>query len=210
MALTPNLKLPYPTTDDTVDVPRDIGALANAVDTQGTVPVGAFMMWPTAVAPAGWLLMQGQLVDGATNPGLATLLGQDANGKVAIPDMRDMFPVGAGVTALGTNGGAASVLLTSDQSGMRPHNHGGLTGARDRSQQHIHGAAAGSASLVQSGTGSGAGLATGGGGYVLNYTGGIDPADHLHSLATEAATNANQAHENRPPFRAINFIIRAG
>ena len=37
-----------------------------------------------------------------------------------------------------------------------------------------------------------------------------DPPDHYHGIATEAARNATQSHENRPPFQAINFIIRAG
>ena len=90
---TANLQLPYPTPDDTVDVPRDVKALADKIDPLGVVPIGSFMMWPTGVAPLNWLLMQGQQIDAAMYPALANVLGSSA-GKITIPDMRDVFPVG--------------------------------------------------------------------------------------------------------------------
>jgi microcystin-dependent protein len=213
---TPIQHLPYPTPDDTVDVPRDVKALADSVDTFGTVPIGAFMMWLTAVAPSGWLFMQGQQVDAATYPGLAALLGQ-AGGMVTIPDMRDAFPVGAGPAAgLNTTGGAAAVTLTAAQSGMPSHNHGGMTGARDRSQSHSHGAAlndvvlfggAGAVGFLSPAPGNNFGVSQGLRGITVDQA---DPADHLHPVLNEAARNATASHENRPPYRAVNFIIRAG
>jgi microcystin-dependent protein len=209
---TPTLALPYPTPDDQVDVPRDVKALADAIDPLGVVPVGCMMMWLTAIAPGGWLIMIGQQVDSAAYPKLAALLGQ-AGGLVTIPDMRDRFPAGSGPTlALNTTGGAASVALTDRQSGVRAHNHGGLTGGRDRSQAHAHFPTdqggyfalylAGGGLVYYNGAGEGRPGST--------QTGGTDPADHLHPIGTEAAQNALDAHENRPPFRALNFIIRAG
>src|SRR4051812_35223478 len=51
---TPILGLPYPTDDDLAQVPRDIKALADAIDPLGVLPVGALCMWPTAAAPTGW------------------------------------------------------------------------------------------------------------------------------------------------------------
>jgi microcystin-dependent protein len=210
---TPTLALPYPTPDDQVDVPRDVKALADAIDPLGVVPVGCMMMWLTAIAPGGWLIMIGQQVDSAAYPKLAALLGQ-AGGLVTIPDMRDRFPAGSGPTlALNTTGGAASVALTDRQSGVRAHNHGGATGPprplsgsrslADRWRRLFRAVSRGRSGLVYyNGAGEGRPGST--------QTGGTDPADHLHPIGTEAAQNALDAHENRPPFRALNFIIRAG
>lgn len=213
---TPTLQLPYPLPDDTVDVPRDVKALADALDPLGTVPVGAFMLWPTAIAPLNWLLMVGQQVDAALYPKLATLLGQ-SGGLVTIPDMRDFFPVGAGASPLGATGGAASVKLTGAQSGERGHNHSGLTGARDRAQVHSH---TGGTQAVFMGSGGenliGYLMTAQGSPYgVKNQAAGLtadnaDVPDHLHTIAMQAARDADAAHENRPPFRAVNFIMRAG
>jgi microcystin-dependent protein len=205
MALTPKLSLPYPTPDDTVDVPRDVSALANAIDPLGVVPVGAMMLWGTAVAPAGWLLANGQQVDSATNPGLAALLGQTA-GKVTIPDMRDTFPVGAGPTmALGAVGGTSTVGLTLAQ--LPAHDHGGKTQLADRSLTHSHTLdTAGQG--VSSGSGGGYnGTMSPNSGVSVGATNAAATPDHQHVIS---AAGGGQAHENRPPFRALNFIMRAG
>jgi microcystin-dependent protein len=200
---TTTLHLPYPVPGDTVDVPRDVAALANAIDPLGVVPIGAMLMWPTAVAPGGWLLMQGQKVAAATYPALAAMFGQDGSGNVTIPDMRDTFPVGAGATALGTTGGAASVALSTAQ--LPSHAHGGLTGFRDRNQSHSHAISGQWAILdvAQQATGTGP-KAFAQSAITVDPT---DPADHKHTITAEGGGGA---HENRPPFRAVNFIIRAG
>ena len=214
MNTTPNLALPYPEAADTSDVPRDIKALADKIDAlagpAGIGMVGEIRMWPAVNPPTGWLVCNGQVVPAATNPGLATVLGQ-AGGNVTLPDYRDTFPVGASATnAVGARGGAANVLLTAAQSGMPSHNHTGLTGVRDRSQNHAHTIAGTHLVLDIAG-----GLFTSSGGNRQGAATSIsadvaDPPDHYHGIATEAARNATQSHENRPPFQAINFIIRAG
>jgi microcystin-dependent protein len=207
MKTTPTLLLPYPESTDSADVPRDIKALADAIDPLGIAPVGAMFMWPAASAPADadatgrllWLLCIGQAVSAASYPKLATLLGQ-AGGNVTIPDMRDRFPSGAGVTmALGSTGGVASVVLSIAH--MPAHDHGGVTDFRDRSQSHVHG------SVWQGGTET---TIAAGQPYGINAnqpTAAADATDHRHYLA---AQGGGQGHENRPPFRAVNFIIRAG
>jgi microcystin-dependent protein len=222
-ATTPIQGFPYPVAGDSADVPRDVGALATKLDPLGYVPVGAMFMWPAAAAPvendaggnALWLLMLGQVVLATTYPKLATVLGQ-AGGNVTVPDMRALFPVGSGTGyPLLQGGGVASVTLTDRQSGTRAHNHSGLTAGRDRSQNHAHPA---------SDTGGYFALYLGGGGIVYYsafagngdprpgnaQTGAADPTDHYHYIGTEAAAWALDAHENRPPFKAVNFIIRAG
>jgi microcystin-dependent protein len=208
--LTTSLALPYYDSDDPPDGATQQADLAQTLDTTigvgGIAPVGAMFMWPVAAAPTGFLLMQGQQVAASTYPLLAALLGQDAGGKVTIPDMRDVFPVGAGATmALGSNGGASSVALTVAQ--LPAHSHGGKTQLADRSLVHSH---------TLSTAGQGVSPGSGGG---FNGTmspnsgvgvGASDPAsapDHQHVITAEGG---GATHENRPPYRAVNFIMRAG
>lgn len=61
---------------------------ATDADLSISVPVGCIMMWPSAVAPAGWALCQGQPFSAVTYPKLAALIGTN------IPDMRGAFPRG--------------------------------------------------------------------------------------------------------------------
>jgi hypothetical protein len=37
-----------------------------------------------------------------------------------------------------------------------------------------------------------------------------DTPDHRHTIGQQAAADAVSSHENRPQFRALSFIIRAG
>lgn len=238
MPTTPILNLPYPTSADTADVPRDLQSLALAIDPLGTLPVGALLLWPTAIAPTAFLLCKGQQVDAAIYPALALVLGSTA-GQIAIPDFQNLFPIGAGTdAAVLQTGGAREVALSGVQVGSHNHgsaattydgghNHGGLTGFADRSLAHSHtfhglvipGFAAGS-SFWPMGLGTGYAVpATNTGGQA--YMGDTDPnpaADHAHGIPGVANHNhsvtiqdspAATPHENRPPFRAVNFMIRA-
>jgi microcystin-dependent protein len=203
MGNTPNLSLPYPEPDDSVDVPRDVKALAEAIDPLGILPVGALLMWPVANPPTGYLLCNGQQVSASQYPGLATLLGQ-AGGQVTLPDYRDRFPVGAGTSMpLGSTGGAASVALTVAQ--LASHDHGAQTGLMGAANPHSHVFDLG-AIQVQAGTGVFvAGGVPAGSGTAFNTR--TSDINHRHAVT---AQGGGQAHENRPPYRAVNFIIRAG
>jgi microcystin-dependent protein len=208
---TPTLQLPYPQSTDSADVPRDIKALADAIDPLGIAPVGALLLWPAVTAPtdadgtgrALWLLCNGQVVLAATYPKLATILGQAA-GNITVPDYRDTFPVGAGPTmALGSRGGAASVALTTAQ--LPSHNHTGVSGFRDRAQSHAH---AINGAWMLAGVFGNAYPPAGAGMTPTNLTTETaDAPDHKHTIPAEGGGGT---HENRPPFLAINFIIRAG
>lgn len=227
-ATTPVLDLPYPTPDDQVDVPRDMQALAEAIDPIGArgVPIGALMMWPTAVAPTNWLLCQGQQVDAATYPELATLLGSAA-GKITLPNLTARMPLGAGGGyALGENGGAAQVALTAAE--IAAHAHGitdpGHTHADDFAVAAAY--AAGGAHLPTGVSGASwtvERVAAGTAGYVPQTTGNQTVADttanHAHTLngaVSPAATGLSiqaagggAAHNNLPPYLVVNYIIRA-
>ncbi len=216
--LTDKYGLPFPIPDDNVDVPRDIAALAEKVeDTFMKWEPGMMMLWPGGVAPNGWYLCNGQAgVTVAANPGLNALFGNDGAGNVRMPDYRDMFLVQAGPTMpLGAQGGAASVALGISQ--MPYHSHradgqalaGGTTDWRDRSQAHLHNASGDTGYFITYLTGSGVGMFNGGGEArpAATQTGVTDPADHLHAIFPNGG---NQPHENRPPYKSVNYIIKGG
>lgn len=218
---TPVLKVPYPIPDDSVDVPRDIKALADWLEAGGPSPIGSVAMWLTPTPPAGWLLCQGQTnISATTFPQLAALLGQTA-GMVNMPDLRDRFPVGAGVSmVLGATGGASSVTLSAAQSGVPAHHHADGTLAA-ASHAHSYGP---SVKVPTNTIGfTRVNVTHGSGPFNNNFvaysaagTDGNDTAtdsigaDVAGQTADVTAAAAAQSHENRPPYLGINFIIRAG
>lgn len=199
---TPNRGFPKPLPADGVDVPRDVGALADSLDVFAFVPVGTLLMWPGAVAPAGYLLAQGQSVPAATYPGLASVLGS-SGGNVTLPDMRDMFPIGASPAhALASTGGEATHRLTAAESGQNASATGGTdqSGAHAHSVHYNYGPAGGVANLPfyeQAG-------------HQFDTWVGTDAAGNHSHVVGMNGRQADTAHNNLPPFRALNFIIRAG
>ena len=219
---TPILTLPYPLDNDTVDVPRDVRALAEKLDPLGFVPVGALLMWPTAVPPGGWLVCDGRTVDAATYPALAAVLGS-AGGLITLPALGGRVPVGADAShALGSSGGAAQRTLTAAQSGMPLHNHGN-SGGTDRSLAHMHNVQdvdQGGGNLVENGglvmvagevNGTSRAIAmTKTGAFAIGLRAASAAApDHLHAIPNAAARNATDPVNIEQPYLAVNYIIRA-
>jgi microcystin-dependent protein len=153
------------------------------------IPPGGIIMWSGSIAniPAGWALCNG------------------ANGT---PDLRDRFVVGAGSSyAVGATGGANTVTLTGGQ--MPPHTHG-FSGTTNSAGNHQHllphiqfnapwgvGASISSNRFLETGSGS----------EVDGLTG---PAGaHAHSFSgTTGNAGSGQAHENRPPYYALAYIMK--
>lgn len=255
---TPNYNLPYPQLADTPDVPRDIGALAQAIDTniknQATTdtPVGSVMMWMTPTAPTGWVFLKGASASclGANNPGLKTLFGVNASDQVLLPDCRNTFLVGAGsnyiVGATQDSGGksGAEAVALNNVNQLPAHNHSvtdpghnhpiatagnhghnlNIANASVVDPQHVFAVAGGVTHILWSANlGSGdAPLSTadawrgeqGNHGHIGSTA--VAAGDHNHTL-TAASTGittqdagSGATHENRPPFLAINMIMKMG
>lgn len=173
---------------------------------------GVIQMFAGASAPAGWLLCRGQAISRTAYAALFAAIGTaygagDGSTTFNLPDLRDRFPVGAGSTyALNAKGGANTVTLTKEQSGLPAHGHGFT---QPKIPNHTHGMG----NLWSNGSGSETAYtmqssrvrttrnttSSGGGGAC---TGG--------AVTSHAGANASQAHENRPPYIGINFIICTG
>lgn len=167
------------------------------------VPSGVIVMWSGSAdnIPVGWALCDG------------------TNGT---PDLRNRFVVGAGTSyEPGDTGGSASVTLTVDQlpshkhsastESAGSHNHDATTNADG---QHTHSYTfrdwarevqtggitqniwAGTASANTSSAGSHTHTVT------INSAG-----SHSHSVTVDN-TGGGQAHENRPPYYALCFIMK--
>jgi len=168
------------------------------------VPQGAIIMWSGSPAsiPSGW-----QLCDGT-------------NGS---PDLRNRFIVGAGSSySVGNVGGANTVALSVTE--MPAHDHGGATGTDSTS--HGHGAYINDTDLSHShsvgvegpgwfpcsggyGTNNEVGRCIGTSTAYLNHNHSVSiyqtSVTHSHTISSQGG---GAAHENRPPYYALCFIIK--
>lgn len=168
------------------------------------IPAGLIAMWGGVASdiPNGWNLCDG------------------TNGT---PDLRDRFIVGAGNTySVGDSGGADKVTLTTEQ--MPQHSHE-ATISNDLKVENSE-SYTGTINVVStqgnykySPDGSIASCGSGSGGYTdswsRNSSGGFHATlpEHGHTLTgSVSVTNDNagsgQAHENRPPYYALCYIMK--
>ena len=148
------------------------------------VPAGVILLWSGSIAsiPSGWNLCDG------------------TNGT---PDLRNRFVVAAGDTyAVGATGGSDSVTLTTDQ--MPAHTH---TGTTNSDGNHSHTAAIRDAWEGNTVNNSGGGFMFVGQNNTNTYTTSTAGA-HTHSFTT-ASTGGGASHENRPPYYALAYIMKA-
>lgn len=168
------------------------------VEIGGTIPSGIITMWSGSISniPKGWVLCDGQ------------------NGT---PDLRDRFIVGAGKSYnVGDTGGANSVTLTVDNLPAHSHTMGSAgshshTGSTNTTGSHNHSIAAGYS--MAEGTDYFRANAK------IKFSDKYTEYDgsHSHSLSINSAgshthtinnTGGGKAHENRPPYYALAFIMK--
>lgn len=150
-------------------------------------------------APRGWAFCDGQLLPISQNTALfslvGTIYGGDGRTTMGLPDLRGRAAIhpgrGPGLTAyqLGEKGGQEVVTLNTLE--IPQHNHSVNTVAESRA-----------GNLTDPG---GNMLASGSTIYRSNTP--ADDVDMDPAMIRQNTVGANLAHENRPPFLALNYII---
>lgn len=157
--------------------------------------VGEIRMFAGTFAPQGWAFCDGQLLAISENDALFSLLGTiyggDGQTTFGLPDLRGRLPVHAGSGPglsprnLGSNGGAESVTLTTNQL-----------------PSHTHAATGSGASGTDANPG---GNFLAGSTVVAPYV--QETPDTPFAATAITATGGNQPHANLMPYLCVHFII---
>lgn len=117
------------------------------------------------------------------------------DGTNGTPNLTDRFVVGAGGSyGVGNTGGANSVTLTTSQIPSHTHTFSGTTNSA---------AAFSGANML----GNGSSIGQGAGNLNHAYRG---DGTHSHTFSgTTASTGGGSSHENRPPYYALAYIMKA-
>ncbi|SEC85234.1 Microcystin-dependent protein [Tenacibaculum sp. MAR_2009_124] len=159
-------------------------------------------------APRGWAFCDGQLLPIASNQALFSLLGTtyggDGRSTFALPDLRGRAPIGPrngpGLSnyRLGQRAGLETVTLNTTE--IPSHTH---TNALRVSSEN--------ATQAQATQGTSIGTPGAPSGRSFNSTYGFNQTTPDTNLNTNSViignTGGSQAHENRQPLLALNYII---
>ena len=153
--------------------------------TDSAVPIGTIVMWPSATAPTGWLICNGQSITGDAYADLRTVLG----GATTVPNLSGRFPLGSGNSS--TTGSTSHSLASS--GGEEKHT---LTTAEMPAHKHtiLHG---GSGSINYEGVAFA--------NKSIEATLGNGNSAGYPIIGSSGSSNS---HNNMPPFYTVNFIIK--
>ena len=163
--------------------------LSSLVRSRDTLPTGAILPYGGAVdvtEPDGFFLCDGAAKNRITEGDLFAVIGTaygvgDGSTTFNLPDFRTSNRVpmaGTDDSERGDTGGESTVTLTGAESGIAEHSHA-YTGVGSVSN----------------------GVA---GNNTVNITSAVDGL----TTAITGNTNAVSAHENKPPFQKVNYIIK--
>jgi microcystin-dependent protein len=192
------------------------------------LPAGMVVPFAGTVAPAGWLLCQGQAVSRSTYSALFGVISTaygvgDGSTTFNLPDMRGRVPVGldsgnAAYDSLSDAGGVASVTLAEANLPLHAHtinhDHGAQTTTGGGS--HNHGPQGADVFTVQNNV-AGFAVATVGGGpsTAFNTSTTTTVADHTHSVDLPNFTGNSgngpgtaTAFSVANPYRVFNYVIK--
>lgn len=145
-------------------------------------------MWYTSTPPTDWLICDGTTFSATDYPDLNTLLGGNT-----LPDLKGRMPVGVGQQS-NTKWDSTAETYTADGTDFALADSGGTEDHKltvDELASHTH------TQIVDRNTAND--FDTTGG-----NSGGVRNAD-----SQTAATGGDGAHNNLPPYLALNFIICA-
>ena len=173
---------------------------------------GEIKMWPTAVAPTGYLLCNGQAVSRAAYAALFAIVGTtfgsgDGSTTFNLPNYTNRMPIGSGgAYALAATGGSKDALVVS-------HTHTGTTdsgGAHTHTitdPGHVHGSFGTYYSSGYSPGGNAVALYSGVTGSATTGISINSGGAHTHTITTNS-TGSSGTDANLPPYLAMSFIIK--
>lgn len=163
--------------------------------------LGQIILFAGDYAPEGWVVCNGQLLSVNQYQALFSLIGTtyggDGHNTFGIPDLRSRVPVGQGAgpnltpRTIGQTGGAETVTLTATQ--MPAHNHtfyaSGNTATTTVPTNNVL------ASMPTNNV------------FYFDEPAGSTLTPTAYAGASLSQVGGNQAHENRMPFTAINYLM---
>ena len=157
------------------------------IDNIVAIPAGVITMWSGSIAniPSGWYLCDG-------NNGTPNLTG-----KFIVHADADS----GGTYAPGDTGGANTVALSEAEMPSHTHTFSGTT---NTTGAHTH-------TVTTLGASSSVRAENVAAGSLSSYTNTTSSAgDHSHTFSgTTSSTGSGSAHENRPPYYALAYIMKA-
>lgn len=188
----------------------------------GVAPTGSIFMWPTPTAPGGYLLLDGSAVSRTVFAALFSILSTnfgpgDGTSTFNLPNFSNgIFPMGAGTAnPLASTGGEATHLLTTAQ--IPAHNHATTISPNPHGHAiaispnpHTHTAPVPFLNNAAAGTGRSEVGEPGNPSITITTDPTVLSASAAAAslAATSAQTGGGTAHNNLPPYLAINFIIK--
>lgn len=177
------------------------------------VPLGVVEMYSGTNIPANYALCDGQAFSQALYPELYAVLGTrfnkpgTASGMFCLPDLRGRFIVGQGsesdYNTVGNTGGENTHTLSLAETPVHSH---------DRGNMEIEGSLSTYENQITSGWG--ALYTSGSSGNASFHSGGPATPSTIHFKASKnwtgntSSVGSGEAHENRPPYFVLFYIMR--
>lgn len=197
------------------------------------VPIGGVIIWMSAAIPQGWLVLNGASISKNAYPALFAVLGYSAGGSgdtFVLPDLQGRFPLGSsGGYPIMAKGGAETVTLGTQH--LPSHSHGLIDPGHSHTYfdpQHNHAIPDHRHNYTLATPGGGPNIRQAADGFGQDR-GGQTPETSTQLPANQNTNNKgvgitingsstgialqntgnNEAHNNMPPYWAVQFIIRA-
>jgi len=181
-------------------IPADITGLTSFIAGLLIVPTGAVIPFAGSATPTGWLVCDGSSISRTTYAALFDTLGTvwgagDGVTTFNLPDARSNMVMGRSDShLLGSTGGEATHTLTANETPVHSHGIDGAWPFGNGLQEAVTASLAGGPFPI---TGNRA------------WNGGSPLADStLNTTRPSPTTGGGAAHNNLPPFIAMNFIIK--
>ena len=180
--------------------------------------VGEIKMWAGNTAPTGWLVCDGSAISRTDYPllfdAIGTLWGTgDGSTTFNLPNLKGKVPVGydssqTEFNTVGESGGAKSVTLTANQSGVPAHGHGNTFSLSNRTNVVYSTDAVGAtrANITSSNSASKSIIYKN---YNASGTAGKHDIALSGGVSNNTASNASEAHTNLQPYAVVKYIICA-